>query len=504
MRPIPRIFVAVVVGILLCGDSCRATPATPPATPIARILVPSPTPPTVASVSPLPSPTPTPILEPAIVTADEDHLPTLTNDLLYVKNGVLYRWDHRTNEQQPLLPSSTTATVDSETSRAIAFGPGSPPGTVMNVAIAHSSKQLAAIIAAGALATGSVSDIVLLDLATNLPVTLVQQSYNAKSITFSPDGEWIAYWADEEDEQARRLAGLAAMLPSLAAANLPAPAVYVQRTTPPYQRTRLGGCASPSETCQDQLHWSVDGNRLMWLGENTIWQATVPDGSVEALSAALVANPTLWSAQDNYLLGRTGSGYLEGSIWSIVPLQTGERLPIPDTFEYVTRGAELAWGRDEQLLVTRVGAPPVLQWLTVTTETLTMVDELPIPVSLAANKGATPTKPVQLPDGRIMVALVNDDPRDPASRGIYQIDERIVTRLNGLPAASGNSLVGTGFYFQGEIFWAPDGSGAIYVEPYAEGYAAETVLYVPADGSTLYDLKPNLGNQPSNLLWIAP
>lgn len=509
MLPIPRIFVAVVVGILLCGGSCHATQSGVPTSPIARVLVPSPTPPTtVATVSPLPSPTPTPILEPAIVTADEDHLPTLTSDLFYVKDGVLYRWAHRTNEQQPLLPSPTRAAVGSATRRPIAFGPGSPPGTVMNVAMAHSGKQLAAIVAAGALATGSVSDIVLLDLATNLPVTLVQQSYNAQSITFSPDGNWLAYWADEEVEQARRPAGLAAPLPQIGGDGLPSAAIYAQRTTPPYQRIRLGSCTSAAQTCQTSLHWAADGEHLLWLGESAIWRADLQGNPPQSTPAELVTAPVFWSAEDNYLLGSMGSGYIEGSVWAIVNTVTGERMAIPDTFEYVLQHFALAWGAEEHLLIIRAGPPLLLQQMTVADETLAVVDELAIPAPLPTNPDRFPIKPsepFQLIDGRILFALANANPQDPAGRGIYQIEERARTRLNGLPPAYDRQVDDTDFRFDGELFWAPDGSGAIYVDPYAEfGYAAETVLYVPTDGSALYDLKPILGHQPSKLLWVAP
>lgn len=452
----------------------------------------------------MPTATPTPITEPLIKIATADDLPTLPADLLYVKDGTLYLWDHQTNEQRSLLPTAAPTALGAAVALIPArFGPGPPLGTVRQVELSQHGQQVAAVVQALVQESGAVSDIVLLDLATNQAVTLVPNTHVAAGLTFSPDGKWLAYWADSEEIQARRSPGLGAPLPQITSDFWPA-AVYIQQTSPPYVRKVLGRCSPPEGyACQSALHWARQGDRVMWFAGNNLWWADLQGKLAQTRAIELVAEPTLWSSHDNYLLGRMGSGYIEGSLWGIVTLSTGKRMEIPGTFEYVKRNAELAWALDENLLITWVGNPPLLQRLAVTGERLTVIEEVPMPLLLAANDTGFPTKPVQLADGRILLALVNANAQNPAGRGIYQVWAGVSTRLNGLPTAYHRQPDSTYFNFSGELFWSADGAGVIYYEPYTEyGYPAENLLYVPADGSALYDLKPILGDQPTNLLWV--
>ena len=278
----------------------------------------------------------------------------------------------------------------------------------------------------------------------------------------------------------------------------------MQQTAPPYTKIELGRCLSTErQLCELDLHWSAQGDQVIWIAGYTFWQADLQGNPAKARTTELIGMPRRWSAQDSYLLGQMGSGHLEGSVWGIVPLATGKRMEIPGTFEYVKRNAELAWDLDENLLITWVGNPPLLQRLAVTGERLTVIEEVPMPLLLAASDTGFPTKPHQLADGRIMLALVNADAQNPAGRGIYQVWAGVSTRLNGLPTAYHGQPDSGYFNFSGEFFWSADGAGAIYADPYtAYGYPAQNLLYVPADGSALYDLKPLLGEQPTNLHWL--
>jgi hypothetical protein len=63
-------------------------------------------------------------------------------------------------------------------------------------------------------------------------------------------------------------------------------------------------------------------------------------------------------------------------------------------------------------------------------------------------------------------------------------------KVNGLPPVVRD-------YYSVEVAWSPDGSGAVFKDG-----MAQTLLYAPADGSALYDLRPIIGEVACCFTWV--
>jgi hypothetical protein len=88
--------------------------------------------------------------------------------------------------------------------------------------------------------------------------------------------------------------------------------------------------------------------------------------------------------------------------------------------------------------------------------------------------------PAQLANGKLAFALLNTSVADYRGRGLYWVDlQRLAPqKVNGLPPAGSDN-------FNVDIFWSPDSVGALLHDK-----DNGAILYVPADGSPLYDLGP--------------
>jgi hypothetical protein len=144
--------------------------------------------------------------------------------------------------------------------------------------------------------------------------------------------------------------------------------------------------------------------------------------------------------------------------------------------------------QDGRLFVIRPGAEPnnVVPsgeiWR-VNPQDAALIRDLVFPIK-GIEPGNLPQGPAQLADGRLAFAFTNTSATDYRGRGLYfvSLNDRLLQRVNGLPpTAEGPS-------FNVRITWSPDGAGAL-----VQDGNSGTLLYVPTDGSPLYDLRPVVG-----------
>jgi hypothetical protein len=102
------------------------------------------------------------------------------------------------------------------------------------------------------------------------------------------------------------------------------------------------------------------------------------------------------------------------------------------------------------------------------------------PISLASEN--QPGAPAQLDDGRLAFAMSNVSGTNYLERGLYALalDTFVPRKLIGLPPASQDQGQTVGF----QIFWAPDGSGAILHDDLSNWLVCASI-----QANALYDLQ---------------
>jgi len=463
------------------------------------------------------------------VTAD--HLPPLTRDLLFVDSSKLMRWNHATSQIEILVGPETFGNF--QAIRNIAFasiGPGPVLGSVLSFSVSEDGKKIAVVVADTA---PDKYDLMLFDLPTRHLAFVYQgasQGFGLLDMVISPDGQWLAYIPQDvittdtpvptgtphpmnlsqslrpirEPDQVGWVAR------PLSGGGPRSGVIYAVRIDAPDERIEVGHCGEVRSLefewgCggRGRLLWSPDNHRLVWNDAHGIWSAELGQQPQLLVSNSSGRNGnrafSAWSVSPSgrYLL--TWINYYEGGSQAIVDIQTRQVIDVPDTFEYPELVARVTWMRDERLFVIRRVTESGLDnyslfgevWHPDSANGGSLVRDETFPIPVSAGDFPFFTTPVQLDDGRLAFAVLNASNANYQTRGLYTFtpDDTMPHKANGLPPVSD--------YYYSDVFWSPDGSGAV-----VQGQQGGSLLYAPADGSALYDLRPVLGDNVCCFAWL--
>ena len=210
-----------------------------------------------------------------------------------------------------------------------------------------------------------------------------------------------------------------------------------------------------------------------------------------------------WSPSGRYTL--LSAGHYEGSSLDILDMETGSAIPVPGSFEYAYSGPDVAWGNDDQLFIGRSGQvnaemPPVLEtWHIDSSNGVALT--LTYSLTLSVGSENMPLGLAQLADGRLALALVNRSNTNYFDRGLYFAAPKTLVpqKVNGLPPLGIENINTGGSWYLVDVLWTLDGDGALVSDR-----NLGQVLYIPADGTTLYDLRSLIGESAQNFKWIRP
>ncbi|MBI4770422.1 MAG: hypothetical protein HY784_08450 [Chloroflexi bacterium] len=517
---------AVALGLcLLLGSACSSPPvqertptaaaplATAPllATPTAPLLATPPPPPTdLPSASPpgptltaIPTPTPLPTLTPTpgatvippIESLPEGYFPPLTHDLYFLENHRLMRRNHATAQLETVLGAETSGTE--------------PPPTGIGAYEFSRDGRLLAFIRYWIADPPGPYALNLLDMATQ-QITPVYEEHapgaGLLGMALSPDGEWLAFIPQDAVAAGdRRGPGWAAPAQRPRAGGGPQSGViYAVRTGGLHERVEVGYCA---EVRSDEfvrgcggMVWSPDSQSLAWSDALGLWLAAVGQGAPRPLlenkhdgwEHTRAYSAAAWSPAGRFL--RLWISHYEGGSQAILDMQTGQLADLPDSFEYPEPLARAAWLPDGRLFAlrsTNTGEGYALHgevWRMEPGSADLLVLAASFPITATGREGFTFFAPEVLEDGRVALAVVNPSNADYQSRGLYVVapDELTVRKLTGLPPGSRGM----------QVLWSPDGASAL-----VRDWSTGRLLYVPADGSALYDLRPAMGENVCCFTW---
>jgi LysM domain len=466
------------------------------------------TPPPTVTPRPTFTPTPLPTIIPPIQSVTADHLPQISHDLLFINNGRLTLWDHLTGRLEVLVGPETSSVLSPIQPVALMAGPGAPAGSVNGFSASNDGTKIALY----RVITFTTYEIAFFDLGTRQLTPVYQggsQGSNLLGMSISPDGQWIAYIPQDSSssQDHRKPRGLAApaLYPS-AGGGVRSGTVYAVRTDGSGKRLSVGVCGDPatqdySRGCAG-LIWSPDSRSIAWGDGRGLWLAQLGQSAKQLTTNSLpmpneigksINDLLAWSSSGRYMLIAAAS--YGGSGIVVLDLETGNSTGLPNS--------EVSWISNDHLFVLRPGQlfggddPSAEIWhVDPISSTLSVRDRSWIirisPESILA-------APTQLEDGQLAFAVLNASNNNYVDRGLYVANENdlVSHKINGLPPvkvldASGGSPP----YFDVNIFWSPDGTGAL-----AYDRLSGQLLYVPADGGDLYDLR-SIMNDACCFVWI--
>lgn len=401
----------------------------------------------------------------------EEHLPALTHDLLFLQEGTLMRWNHRTNNIEALA-GMAIASRRMPLARPLA-GPGAPPGWINAFTVSPDGRWVMFAWSAGM----PLRQIVRLDLETLRAQVLVEGAVSAAAL--SADGRWILY--DIEPGQREVEAGR-----------------YLHSAEGSEGSHTVVPCATNLEAelavCQDEEgQWLVEAGqrtRLLFLESSRNFNADQSETLPAAISLAHD-----WSPSGRYRLFWM-PGATEGVSKGVMDMVTGWQAEIPNSFHYVGAAPQLRWISGDRLLMTDLRQ--VLIWHIGGESEPGLVQEVLYTLDDVPTSGSITAAPANLPDGRIAFAVTG--------RPLYPSESDEPAPLSGLfiVDAPGTALqVNTLPLGETEVWWAPDGSGAV-IRSYdaSEEIVIPKVLYVPADGSLPHDLSGLIPAGAGSFAWV--
>lgn len=436
------------------------TTATPDAeeTGLQLSVVPASQQPALTSSSPVSTPTP----------AGE---PGKTSDLLFLSGPRLLRWDHVTN--------FTTGLAEN----VVDFSPSA------------SGEKIAMLRRQNITANGiQLYNLDILDLKEKQIHTLIENSPPLFQISLSPNGERIAFMAQDGIGQ-----------------------VFVQSTIEGSDPEKIGECWPANEMHCQRLSWSPDGRSMVWSDRTGVWLSSMRDklsrlvlpnqvevNDPENLSQQVnVSYADLqWSPVGRFILAQVIPS-LEGLRWyGVIDTLNGRLVNIPGSTEYARSCLGTLWNSNGDLLIAHGGnareqtSPRISHWRVIPTRNDLLVlaentelqaGSLP-PVSDASSYEADYciTSLYQLDPDKYFaqVEATGGDP-DPI---LYQLDleEGRLQKILQLPEKTS------------ELIWSPDGFGSLVVTLDGEIYFA----YM--DGARLLPISEVLGAEVREFHWLPP
>jgi hypothetical protein len=478
----------ILIGSLLCAAllaACggRATPPPTATSTTEPLLTPTSTRTPPFAPTNTGEPTLTPTASPTITLTPTQtpipptptpRAPLLAHDLLYLSEGQLKLWNHLTQRVEVLVGPETA-----EVGQVLAYD-ASADGRRMALQISDPLTDTYRL---------AYYDRDTLSLQMFYTSTVADEKL--LGLDLSDDGLWIAYIPQEpalsldEDADAGR--------------------VYVLSTATLDKSLVMGLCVQVVGLdyiwgCRG-LAWSPDSTALVWSDGRGIWLSAYgaqPDLLLTNNSKAARGEPRVfvhasWSPAGGYLLSRLQ--YFEGSSLSVVDIDTGRQKGVPDSSEYVGPGPVSAWLPDGRYLALipgglHYGGDQTLPaqakvWSIAPTAPLSLT--LEHTWTLGASPADIPVGLETLPAGS--VSFLQTQLEGQADTSLYRLDltSGELSLLRTFPHSAG-----------GAVRWLPDASGALVVLVNGD---QQSLLYVPADGSSVTDLTAFLGPAAKSFNW---
>ncbi len=470
-----------------------------------------------ATATPQPTLTATPpqTIVPPISLASSSNQPALTQDLLYLRDGYLIRWNHFTRQQevlagpdlasQPLLVQPVANRIN---------GPGPLTGTILGYSMGADGQF---IVVNRWTRVKSGSELGLLDLNTRA-VTVFYTSdspgVDLLAMSVSPDGKYVAWIPQDRIPVTgqRRVNGLAA---PARGGGLRTGSIFIAPLDEPDQKREIGYCGGQQTPeynwgCQGLL-WSPDSQSIAWADGNGVWLTDLKGSSRQLIQTALtmpggrqaqgVYTVREWSPSGRYLLLKVD--YYEGSSLSTLDVTTGQTAPIPNSFGYAYPGPPATWTHDDRLFVGRPGRgridlrPSLEIWRIDVSNDITLT----VTHSSALNVGPenVPLGLTQNASGRLALALVNHSNTNYIDRGLYFADANtlVLKKVNGLPPLGRENDGMGGPFYNVDVVWTVDGGEAVI-----EDHDSHQLLYASTTDMILYDLRPLLGDSAADFHWV--
>lgn len=446
--------------------------------------------PPMATVDPLATATSLPPTDPVI--QEISTLPSISQDVLFIADGALKRWNHTTNQIETLLSGGTPPSNTPRNSEWNSF-----VGDIANFSVSRDGRSIVASRFTGELKEGDRSimqyELLFLDLSNPQPVTIVSNLPDADRFALSPNGAMVAYvtatpnntppdWQDD----------------TLWLVDLPSGAV---RSTIPCE----GYCSS--------VVWHVDSDRFFWTDRAALWLQNVATNQSELIevnhgfeNATVEAEGSYsaiaWSPDGRFLLA--WKGYYEGAERVVIDLASKAVMDITSSLMYGDAPfSELTWTQDSRLYVVRPAASenegPTAELWHVDAGTSQLVLDQTMSLS---DKPFMAIAPAQLSDGRFVYALVNSTGND-YGLGYSPVADDSTAGLYNLASFAGqpqriNAILATRYQGESRIVWQSDGTGAIIHQP-----NSDITLYAASDNTNLYNINPLLGSYPHQFTWIT-
>jgi len=421
-------------------------------------------------------------------------LPSISHDLLFLEQedlmlwnqatgnletdrGSLMRWNHTTGQLETLSDNVTCYWVSAD------------------------RRTVVLEIANG----GDIYEIALLDLASGRKTSLVETESRVIDLAISPDGEWVAYIQSEtlpEEWYCKPDLVNFDMYPFTANALYSGTIISLRLSTSQGNTAEspieMGHCSGSLglDLCGRVL-WSPDSRSILWSDIKGVWSFELGASQARLIIPQTLNQPDAfenriyipwrWSPSGRYIL--TAFLVYEGVTQVILDTLTGKVVEVPGAFSYEFAGSNPAWMRDGRLFTIRPPLPSeytdfppaaIEIWRVDPQQPGMLVLENSFQLDVAWDQLPT-ADPAELEDGRLAFAILSRESGDDPARGLYFADPVSLapSKVNVLPPSLSEY-----FYFASGIVWSPDGQGAIL----QDWSVYPMLLYVPTDGSAVYDL----------------
>ena len=425
----------------------------------------------------LPSATPTPT---------HTRLPFQTSDLLYlatssIGKSALMRWDSFTGYSGLLADNVELFQASADGKKILLLRPHD---------ISANGQAL--------------YDLALLNYETLQTAPLLEQIPYPYWLAISPDGNWFAY-------QERAEGGM----------------IYARSSDTPSQSVELGECNSGnSDLLCSQIAWSPDSRQVVWSDSNGLWissplqpeaqlihkpvvDVSDPKGNITEVPVTL--HNITWSPVGRFIKVQVMPS-LEGVRWqSVIDTRLGRLKDIPESSEYTALSVSVHWTKAGGLVVahgSNGSAPFVKTWDVLVANTELVELRRKYEINLDQLIGALPTATSETPteapqpahltwfseydETTLFFGMIFTAPTSPDRSK----NAPILFSLN-LSAGGSRKLIDLP-NDASEVYWTPDGSGALILSEQGQ------FLFFSLRNNTLSDVGSGIGAGAHGFVWLPP